>query len=926
MCNQEWFNSCNLVSCSTLTKIKSDHFPLLFEFKNEDIQFVSQFKFLKMWVAHEDCINIVKNSWNISVIGCPMYVLNEKLKHLKLALKHWNINVFGNVHDQVKDAKLKVDHIQEENDNNGHSDILMQQEKDVQLILEQALNVEELFWQQKSRVQWHCEGDRNTSYFHRLAKIKNASNLITSIKDGDTMLTDPKDISEHIVNHFTFIFNNNSNIIDNGLIDELIPSLITDRINNLLTLLPSDEEIYQTIFSLNKDSAPGPDGFGALFYQTYWDIIKNDVSNVVLQFFKTGWILPNFNSNNIVLIPKTNNAGSVGDYRPIALANFKFKIISKILADRLAKIMPAITSVQQRGFIKGRSIKDCICLTFEAINLLNKKSYGGNLALKVDIAKAFDTLDWTFLLKVLKKLGFNEIFCKWIHSILMSAKLSVSINGKLHGFVSCSRGVRQGDPLSPLLFCLAEEVISRSLTRNVINGNLKLIHGTRDIAVPSHIIYADDMMIFCKGTSSNLNCLKNIFLAYAETSGQMVNPQKSSIFAGSITNRRLNHIASILGFKIGTFPFTYLGVPIFRGKPKKSYFQPIADKVKLKLAAWKASLLTMAGRVQLIKSVAQSMLLHCLSIYSWPISLIKDLERWMRNFLWSGDINQKKLVTVAWHKVCKPLKEGGLGITSLSNINEAGNLKLCWEVIQSDLPWASFVRSRVMRKKKPIVHHISSSVWSSAKHKLPSILNNSTWQLGDGESINFWCDSWCGEPFTSAYNIPSHLHDSLHSTVAQFIHNNTWSVPQEILTAFPNLQHKLNLVTISKIHKEDRLIWNQSHDGNLSFKGAYMFHSTTHSQPLSLGKILWNSAIPPSKSLLMWRILLDKMPTDEHLIKRGCQIPSICNLCSIAAESSAHLFLECNFAKEIWFWLQSLLNVDIALLSFDKPFRAYDRN
>jgi hypothetical protein len=144
-----------------------------------------------------------------------------------------------------------------------------------------------------------------------------------------------------------------------------------------------------------------------------------------------------------VLIPKTNNAAAVGDYRPIAIANFKFKIISNILADRLAKIMPAITSVQQRGFIKGRSIKDCICLTSEAINLLNKKSFGGNLSLKVDIAKAFDTLDWSFLLNVLKKFGFNDIFCKWIHAILKSAKLSISINGKLHGYFSCSRGVRQ---------------------------------------------------------------------------------------------------------------------------------------------------------------------------------------------------------------------------------------------------------------------------------------------------------------------------------------------------------------------------------------------------------------------------------------------------------------------------------------------------
>ena len=172
--------------------------------------------------------------------------------------------------------------------------------------------------------------------------------------------------------------------------------------------------------------------------------------------------MPNFNSNNIFLIPKTNNAASVGDYRPIAIANFKFKIISKILADRLTKIMPVIASVQQRGFIKGRSIKDCICLTYEAINLLNKKTFGGNFALKVDIDKAFDTLDWSFLLKVLQKFGFSELFCKWIPSILMSAKLSVSINGKLHGYFSCSRGVRQGDP-----YLLSFSVLLRKLSVEV---------------------------------------------------------------------------------------------------------------------------------------------------------------------------------------------------------------------------------------------------------------------------------------------------------------------------------------------------------------------------------------------------------------------------------------------------------------------------
>ncbi|PNX88269.1 ribonuclease H, partial [Trifolium pratense] len=204
-------------------------------------------------------------------------------------------------------------------------------------------------------------------------------------------------------------------------------------------------------------------------------IVSKDVVEAVIQFFISSWIIPNMNANKVVLIPKKENSDSIGHYRLIALANFKYKIISKILADRLAQILPSIISKEQTGFVKGRQIKDCICLTSEIINMLHKKSYGGNLAIKIDIAKAFDTIDWNFLLNVLKAFGFHSTFCNWIKVILESAKLSISINGKQEGYFSCSRGVRQGDPLSPLLFCLAEEVFSRGITNLVNSGHLKLI-------------------------------------------------------------------------------------------------------------------------------------------------------------------------------------------------------------------------------------------------------------------------------------------------------------------------------------------------------------------------------------------------------------------------------------------------------------------
>jgi hypothetical protein len=230
----------------------------------------------------------------------------------------------------------------------------------------------------------------------------------------------------------------------------------------------------------------------------------------------------------------------------------------------------------------------------------------------------------------------------------------VSINGKSHGYFNCSRGVRQGDPLSPLIFCLAEDVLSRSISKLVSDGKLYIIKGTRNFMVPSHSFYADDLMIFCKGTLSGLKALKELFTAYALESGQVINTSKSTIYPGSISHGRLNLIVQLLNFNIGSLPFNYLGVPIFKGKPKASYLQPIADKIKLKLSAWKVSLLSIAGRVQLVRSVIQSMLIYSISLYSWSVSLLKDIEKSVRNFIWSGDIDRRKLVTISWKKICRP--------------------------------------------------------------------------------------------------------------------------------------------------------------------------------------------------------------------------------------------------------------------------------
>jgi hypothetical protein len=616
----------------------------------------------------------------------------------------------------------------------------------------------------------------------------------------------------------------------------------------------------------------------------------------------------NLNSNLLILIPKTPGADSIDNFRPIALANFQFKIITKILADRLSVIASKIISPQQRGFIPDRHISDCVIVASEAINVLQKKRYGGNLALKIDIKKAFDSIDWPFLLSVLHQFGFSIVFCDWIREILHSARLSILINGKAVGYFNCTRGVRQGDPLSPLsplLFCIAEEVLSRTITQASADGRLKPMRLCRGVDIPTHVLYADDIMIFCQGSKRNIRHLMRIFEDYDAVSGQVINKQKSKFYTGAISNARYVVISNLLGFSPGSVPFTYLGCPIFTGRPKVIHFQSIADKIKLKLSSWKGSLLSIMGRVQLVKSIIHGMLVYSFHVYLWPRSLLKKLEKWIRNFIWSGDINTKKICTVAWKKVCTTYDAGGLDLRPLDKINSSLMLQLCWKFLSSDEQWASLCRAKYLRHGKPVNTYVKSSIWYGIKHHVSTVKANTIWLIGSGQSVFFWTDNWLGTPLVYTLNVQHADPKFLTTKVAKFINHGRWRIPKSILELDHTLGPQINKIILPKEALDDRLIWTSSQDGLLNAKKAY-FHLFPSTATVAWAVWIWHSFIPPSSSFVVWRALHDRLPTDENLIKRGCTVVSVCSLCLAGLETTSHLFLSCSFAAQLWNWLGTM--------------------
>lgn len=183
--------------------------------------------------------------------------------------------------------------------------------------------------------------------------------------------------------------------------------------------------------------------------------------------------------------------------------------------------------------------------------------------------------------------------------------------------------------MSPLLFCLAEDVLSRGINLLVESGLLQPMVGSRFSAFPSHCMYVDDIFVFCKGSKRNLRTHMQLLNEYANNSGQHLSLDKCKFYPGSMSSRRIAETFRLFSFGAGKLPFTYLGVPLFQGKPKVCHLQQIADRIKLKLGHWKGSTLSIMGRVMLVKSIIHGMLLYSFQIYSWPISLLKTLDRWI---------------------------------------------------------------------------------------------------------------------------------------------------------------------------------------------------------------------------------------------------------------------------------------------------------
>lgn len=282
-------------------------------------------------------------------------------------------------------------------------------------------------------------------------------------------------------------------------------------------------------------------------------------------FFQHGRLLKKLNHTLITLIPKMNGACNFNQFRPISLCNFVYKIISKILVNRLRPLLAKIIDPAQSAFVPKRWITENVVIAQEIVHSFkNTKKKKGFVGFKLDFHKAYDSLEWNFIMAVLKALGFNQYSSQLIHQCISTVTYTLLLNGTKSLSFSPSRGIRQGDPLSPYLFILCSEVLARLINREESRGSISGVKVAVGAPSISKLLYADDVLLFCEAKISEVNSLMKCVELYSQWSGLTLSIDKSGLFVSKGVHTQFSRqVKRTWGFKQLSKNVKYLGMPFF---------------------------------------------------------------------------------------------------------------------------------------------------------------------------------------------------------------------------------------------------------------------------------------------------------------------------------------------------------------------------
>eukprot|EP00253_Pinus_taeda_P033811 PITA_33811 len=854
------------VEAKILPSLGSDHWPIRLEIDIKRIQGKRPFKFEAFWLRDPDFIKKVEVWWgNCTSQGrCRMHTFQLKLKSLKVQIKRWNKEEFGNVLEDKQKLEKKMEDIQQKIILEGRTEESVNKEGAILGRLEERRKQQEILWRQKSRIKWLREGERNTKFFHQAMIKHRQGNRILSIKNKNGVrVVEQNEIEQVLMEH-------HKEILAEPQVDRMraiqeicsaIPSLVTEDQNKALMRAVTLEELEEVVKSMKKGIAPGPDGFTVDFFQAGWHFLGKEILDLVEESRINQKVWPALNSTFFALIPKGDNLEEANGYRPIALCNVIYKMITSLIAKRLKPLLDNLISAEQTGFVEGRQILDGLVVTQEVIHSLKVKKQKG-MMIKLDLSKAYDRLNWKYLETVLERFGFHQRWIAWIHNLISSPHFSVLVNGSPSKTFNASRGIRQGDPLSSFLFILAAEGLGRFIKQEQTTNRIKGLQIWGNNLPLTHQQFVDDIMLFGEPTVREIRQLRRILDLFAEAFGLEINKDKSCIFIFNTIDQVKSHLIRILGFKKGELPTKYLGNVLDYTSRRMKNWQGVLDKLNNKVANWAFRVLNIAGRIVLAKSVLQAIPIYPLWIMAAPVGVCAKIREIIRKFIWSGSDQKKKWALVSWSQLTERKEKGGLGLRDPETLNRVLGAKLWWRWLSggNDL-WKTIWRTKYRMPASQIRGRVEENRISVKDY----------WKGNDiSEGWRVWED-----PTAWARELTPELQEGYRKEMG---------------------------TRRIRVHQgKDILRWGNSMKGTFTSKEAYyLMDSQNRGDGNVEWKTIWEANWWPKVTIFIWLATKNKILTWDRIQRKGFNGLSRCSLCNNDTETRDHLLVRCPYSEKLW--------------------------
>lgn len=711
--------------------------------------------------------------------------------------------------------------------------------------LKQILNEEAEGNQIRSRAKWFEEGEKPTRYFFGLEKSRQKNNTINRLKKEDTTLTNDIEILEEAKNFYQKLYNTEqTNLTDQEWILQQLEKKLTETDKEFCEGPMTEKETTNALNEIDNNKSPGPDGIPGEFYKLFWDLLKQPLTDLFNYNFDNETMTESQQKALLKLLFKKNDIELLKNWRPISLLNTDYKIAAKVIATRLKHVLGSITHEDQTCGIPGRSIYENLFKLRDTVYNAHKHKQQ-MIMISLDQEKAFDRVDRDFLNKTMDKLNFGPSFKNWIKTLYKNANCAIINNGWMSDPVTLQRGLRQGCPLSPLLYVMIAESLGQAI-RN--DPSIKGVHIPGDNGKTDKISqYADDATLILKDGISVQRAF-DVVNKYERGSGSKLNYEKSEgIYIGQQEGKNTGPVPitwktdniAVLGTQIGP-------------SLEQDWDKPVAKLLK-RIQGWYSRNLTIYGRALIVKTYGVANLIYLATTFSIPEKVIVEVHRAIFNFLWKGHEYVKR------ETMCLPLKEGGLAIPDLRKTNVTMKVKWLKEIGDK-----KYQRSWIKWPR----YYIGTALSTVKENWI--FLRDNKYPHADPNSVPDW------------YIIVQKMAKKFKEQLRQ--------MEQKEIT------NKNMLILMNEEIEEPR--------ANRKWKEEWKIDEQKMSEHW---KTIWKSLNSNWEKDNLWKLTHMALPTMTNLTKWKINgVKDKCPFCK-QSEDLKHVFIECSRTKPLWDYVNSLI-------------------